>query len=40
MKCLGYNVVHSTDLLKEEGNVLFKDAFNTFIYGHMASGIW
>ena len=24
---------------KEGGNVLFNDAFNTFIHGYMASGI-
>ena len=25
---------------KEEGNVLFNDALNIFIYGYMASDIW
>ena len=25
---------------KKEGNVLFNDAFNTFLYRYMASGIW
>ena len=24
----------------KEGNVLFNDALNTFIYGYMASDIW
>ena len=26
--------------IRKEGNVLFNDALNTFIYGYMASDIW